>query len=446
MSKNRVIVQPYQAEWPKRFEQEQACLNSAFQNLNIDFYHIGSTSIPGCDAKPIIDILGVTPDITQIDAYNPNLQQLGFEVMGEYGMKQRRFFRRRDTVSVNLHIFEDSDPEVERHLRFADYLRRHPQQIKEYAALKQQLAIQFPHDIDQYCAGKEAFIKNINTQAAWDTRQWIIKKPKGPRKTHWTLPEIVKALEVNLHLQLTYWAKYLPTMQLIFEPDVTVVKSDLQHQYYNNILSARFTPENAQSRVQHVLTHFEQNKTPINWWLTETDTPKNLGAILETSGLILDNELPGMYLELDQFQISTTPDELHLERVLSTPQLENFARVLSAAKHLPNPFEILYSKIPPILFQEGAAQELYIGYVQEEPVVIGMLMLHANVAGIYSVATIPKCRNKGYGTAMSSHLINRAKNADYQICTLQSSKLGEGIYRRLGFHTCTHYQKYIRRN
>jgi RimJ/RimL family protein N-acetyltransferase len=66
----RLSMKPYQEEWPQIFAEEKEQLKKAFQNLDIDFYHIGSTSIPGCSAKPIIDILGVTSDVTKVDHYS----------------------------------------------------------------------------------------------------------------------------------------------------------------------------------------------------------------------------------------------------------------------------------------------------------------------------------------------------------------------------------------
>ena len=122
-----IQILPYQSSWKVSYEQEMLNLLQALSDLQIFFYHIGSTSIPGCFAKPVIDILAVTSDVTCLDAFAKNLENLGYETLGEYGMKQRRYFRKQG--SVHLHIFEDSDPEVERHLRFCSYLRLHPEEV-----------------------------------------------------------------------------------------------------------------------------------------------------------------------------------------------------------------------------------------------------------------------------------------------------------------------------
>jgi GrpB-like predicted nucleotidyltransferase (UPF0157 family) len=133
----KVVVSQYNLEWDTAFEEIKEQLKKVFLGIKIEFSHIGSTSIPGCSAKPIVDILGTTPDVLEIDAFNQAMSSIGFKAFGEYGMKQRRFFQKREGFPVNLHIFEETDPEVKRHLRFCDYLKSHPEKIEEYSLLKQ---------------------------------------------------------------------------------------------------------------------------------------------------------------------------------------------------------------------------------------------------------------------------------------------------------------------
>lgn len=129
----KIIVYPFQTSWQSSFEKEKKQLQQLFGNLDIDFLHIGSTSIPQCDAKPIIDILGITADVTTIESYNGTLERAGWIARGEYGIPQRRYFQRKEPVRTNLHIFEDTDPEIERYLRFRNYLKKHPQARQEYS-------------------------------------------------------------------------------------------------------------------------------------------------------------------------------------------------------------------------------------------------------------------------------------------------------------------------
>ena len=260
-----VLVVPYQKSWPHAFEEEAQKLKKVFSALPSHFYHIGSTSIPGCSAKPIIDILGVVADVTRVDDFNAALIELGFEPLGEFGMKQRRFFRKRSGVQVNVHIFEDTDPEVERHLRFCDYLRRHPEALKTYSALKLQLAEQFISDRDRYTLGKEKFIKTIDIAAAKEANHFFATPLKNPeRKNRWTHHEIIEAMEANKHLHMTSFTKYIPAIERVFEPDVTVVRSEIPSDTFNYILDAHFTSENASKRVAHVLRALSISPAPLS--------------------------------------------------------------------------------------------------------------------------------------------------------------------------------------
>jgi GrpB-like predicted nucleotidyltransferase (UPF0157 family) len=99
---------------------------------------------------------------------------IGYEVMGEFGIAGRRYYRRDDAAGERthqVHAFQSGSPHVERHLAFRDYLRAHREPARQYAELKRQLAHRFPHDIEAYMDGKDAFIKATEVQAlAWAAR------------------------------------------------------------------------------------------------------------------------------------------------------------------------------------------------------------------------------------------------------------------------------------
>lgn len=166
MPKRKVDVIPYQMDWPKKFNEESTLLKTIFQDAAITIHHIGSTSIPGMSAKPIIDILIETNSIDSIDNYHSMMIEQGYEPKGENGIKGRRYFAKGGINRTHhVHIFEAGNPEIKRHLLFRDYMKAHPADAKAYAQLKNELAKQFNDDIDSYIAGKNAFIKGIDQKA-----------------------------------------------------------------------------------------------------------------------------------------------------------------------------------------------------------------------------------------------------------------------------------------
>ena len=438
----KVAVSPFDEMWRERFEQEKQQLQQAFKNLDITFFHIGSTSIPGCSAKPVIDILGVTPDILEVDRFNQEMIAIGFKPFGEYGMMQRRFFHRKTASPVNLHIFEDSDPEVGRHLRFCNYLKSHPDEVKEYSELKVKLALQFPHDIQRYILGKEAFIKSIDMLAAWEATPEIANQISKPRRAKWSAKEIIKALQVNMHLQMIYFAKHVPSMQMVYEPDATVVRSPIPDDTFNYVLAARFTENNALKRITHVVSLFQKQGLPFSWWVGESDTPSNLGALLLQKGFVFKETDIGMYKDLAHFKSIQASSPLTFKRVESTKHLRDFADVIEAIGGSSQAFDLIYSQLPPVIYAGESSLEMHVAYLENMPVVTGMLVTHANVAGIYYVATIPNQRKKGFGTAMLNHLLERAKKKRYLIATLQASEEGLSLYERLGFNRCCQFVEY----
>ncbi|WP_099221803.1 GrpB family protein [Listeria costaricensis] len=163
----KIEVVPHRLVWQAQFKAEKAALEKLLSERIIALYHIGSSSVAGLSAKPIIDMLLVTDDLARLDLAAPLFEQLGYEVMGEFGIPGRRYYRKgTDPRTHHIHAFQfDNVTEIERHILFRDYLRTHPKTAAEYGQLKTQLAAQFPHDIDGYCDGKDAFVKRVEKEA-----------------------------------------------------------------------------------------------------------------------------------------------------------------------------------------------------------------------------------------------------------------------------------------
>ncbi|MCA1009173.1 GrpB family protein [Halobacillus halophilus] len=165
----RVQVNLYDETWPLKYEAERKKLERIFQSEVIDIFHIGSTSVAGLKSKPVIDIMIIVKDIDRVNQFNQQMRMLNYVPGGEHGMTGRRFFQKGgDLRTHHVHVFEQGDANVTRHLAFRDYLRCHSEVRKEYGKLKHLLAIQFPNDLDSYIEGKSNFVSKIESKAlAW---------------------------------------------------------------------------------------------------------------------------------------------------------------------------------------------------------------------------------------------------------------------------------------
>jgi GrpB-like predicted nucleotidyltransferase (UPF0157 family) len=166
----KVRVVEYNPNWPDMFAEEAANLARVLGKHVVAIHHIGSTSVVGLKAKPIIDILPIVTDITIVDKLKPKIEALGYEGLGENGLPGRRYFRKGgDSRTHQVHIYGvENKTEIERHLAFRDYLRAHPKIAHEYGELKSRLALLYAEDIESYMNGKDAFVKSVERLAlAW---------------------------------------------------------------------------------------------------------------------------------------------------------------------------------------------------------------------------------------------------------------------------------------
>jgi GrpB-like predicted nucleotidyltransferase (UPF0157 family) len=166
----RVEVVAHDPRWPGLFRQEAEELQDIFGGLIVAIHHIGSTSVPGLSAKPVIDVLPVVRSIEAVDGFHAEMERRGYTVWGEYGLPGRRFFTKGGAVNRthNIHFFQRGDAAIQRHLAFRDYLTAHAAEAEAYAELKRALARQFPTDIEGYMDGKDAFIQEMQARAlAW---------------------------------------------------------------------------------------------------------------------------------------------------------------------------------------------------------------------------------------------------------------------------------------
>ena len=178
----KVEVVPHNPNWHSLFETESEQIALALGENVIAIHHIGSTSIETIYAKPIIDILVEVSSIAKVDIKNLAMQLLGYECMGEFGIKDRRFFLKDNLTGIRthyIHVFEVDSFQVHRHLVFRDYLNSHAEDAQAYSGLKQSLTSKYPLDIEKYMEGKNGFIQEIDRKAAeWRRQKSIELRPK----------------------------------------------------------------------------------------------------------------------------------------------------------------------------------------------------------------------------------------------------------------------------
>ena len=159
--KKPIVVEQYNTDWPKAFEEIRAYLLPHIGDLIIDIHHVGSTSVPGLAAKPIIDFDIEIASMEVFGEIKNRLAKLGYRHEGDNGIEGREAFKREmldDFMAYHMYVCPSDSAELMRHIKLRDYLRANPVAAGEYGALKLALAKKHGNDIDTYIDGKTAFI------------------------------------------------------------------------------------------------------------------------------------------------------------------------------------------------------------------------------------------------------------------------------------------------
>ncbi len=165
MALQRGIVElvPYDSNWVKEYEKEKELLERVLKDYILEIHHVGSTSIKGLWAKPIIDILIVIKSLDDIPKITEILKDYDYENRGPQGIDDRMFFA-KGPADVRTHYLHFTEPKSNTYydlVYFKRYLNEHPEYLKKYQDLKQKLAKEYTNDRPKYTLGKKEFITNV---------------------------------------------------------------------------------------------------------------------------------------------------------------------------------------------------------------------------------------------------------------------------------------------
>ncbi len=164
MNKKHVIVMPYDVKWKQAFTNIKSELEAVLGDLALRIEHVGSTSVEGLSAKPVIDIDVVIKDTSILELVISALAKIGYRHEGDLGIPGREAFKyegKEHLMKHHLYVCAEDSSELKRHLAFRDYLRSHPEAADEYSRVKAEGAQLYPYDIDKYIEHKSPFIENI---------------------------------------------------------------------------------------------------------------------------------------------------------------------------------------------------------------------------------------------------------------------------------------------
>ena len=160
-----IVLSEYDLAWPAMYAAQERRIRAALGERVRLLEHAGSTSVPGLVAKPRIDVILAVADSADEAAYVPDMDTAGYDLrVREPNWFEHRLFNALD-VAANIHVFSAGCAEIDRMLRFRDWLRTHPEDRDRYAATKRELAQRTWQYVQHYADAKSAVVAEIMARA-----------------------------------------------------------------------------------------------------------------------------------------------------------------------------------------------------------------------------------------------------------------------------------------
>lgn len=255
------------------------------------------------------------------------------------------------------------------------------------------------------------------------------------------------AIEANWIAAFGHWSS-TPRIELHDdEPDLRwyvtpgVPVTLFNHAYFTRLAQGA----DIDARIGAVVGSFAEHEVPFMWTVGPFTQPSDLGERLQSRGLSHADELPGMAVDLHALNGDVSlPSGLVVERVSDEEALRECIEVMRVGFELPElTSEVFFEAFTAVGLGEESPLRSYLGRLDGRAVAASSLLAAAGVGGIYNVATLPEARRQGLGAAVTMGALRDARELGYRIGVLQSSRMGFGVYRRLGFEQHGAYHVYV---
>jgi ribosomal protein S18 acetylase RimI-like enzyme len=226
-------------------------------------------------------------------------------------------------------------------------------------------------------------------------------------------------------------------MRVSDTPELLLVDSGLASDTFNIVCRTRLEPSTVDRRIEETVASFGAERTPFAWWVGPACAPSNLGERLDRAGLQSSEVEIGMGFDISRLATFPAPRGLVVRQATTADDVATYARLLSRlSEPADESFNEYYRRAASTILGPGSPMRLYVGYLDGEPVAGSELYLEHGVAGVYGVATLPRARRLGVGTAMTGIPLQEAQAAGAEVAVLQAAPDGAGLYARLGFEPC----------
>ena len=253
--------------------------------------------------------------------------------------------------------------------------------------------------------------------------------------------ELLPALESNM---VAFWSPYGrgPDGTVVSNPQLAWFYTGIPSPLFNGVLSVRLDHGGVEEVIDRLKAKIAAHGAPALWWIGPLSKPNDIGELLRHHGIVPAGEVPAMAIDLARLETTHTPTgNFEIRRRVDDAQMRAlWARTAAVGTGFTEEVaDAMVAVERGLADPEYDAQYRYIGFLDGQPVATSAMVLHAGVAGIYAVATLPAARLRGVGTAMTAIPLLEARMMGYRVGILQASSAGQALYRALGFEEVGHY-------
>jgi len=262
---------------------------------------------------------------------------------------------------------------------------------------------------------------------------------------------LIVVLDGNLTARMdaslaAFWGAYALAegSQLEEFPDASFFYTPIPLSLFNTVILRGRESASIDAVVGGVAKYIAEQGRPVLWRMSPTAVSNEVRAQLERHGLQPQGHQPAMLADLSELPPPPQVNGLKIETVEGRSGRHDWAWLTCDAFELGSDVREAMSAceaaIPETKF---ISQPRYTGYLDGKPVAVGSLVMAADLAGVYAVATLPEARNRGIGTAMTLHAMAEGKLNGAKSAVLQATEMGRPIYERIGFSTVFEYEMYL---
>lgn len=236
----------------------------------------------------------------------------------------------------------------------------------------------------------------------------------------------------NARNLLLHAARYIPGSEVHQEPGFVRIRTGIPAHIFNGVFQSRLTHQNVQHHIRETAAYFQRHDTPMQWMVEPSHQPHNLPDILVDNGFSLSYSTPAMvHREVAAFQPCDYPSELEISLVQTESDLTDLASILPVFG-LNEAVTDGYIAMVRAMVRDRRFQH-FIGRVDGMPVTCGAAFFQCETLGVYTIGTLETVRGRGYGSAITSKVMEEGQSRGCRIAVLTSSKLGLSVYKYLGF-------------